>query len=239
MADRRVGPAWADRRERSSAIWINRPMPAGEGHAVDRALALLDALELPREPADFGGDKLFPEVPEGAAALLDQRSSPYYLIHPGAGWGNKRYPPERWAEVARRLKEITWIDTLAVAGPGEIELTERIEAEGQGAVRAIKAPTLPFLAALIRRSVLVLGGDTGPVHLARALGTPVLALMGPTDPATHGPYDLPRQAMALKLPCSYCHQRLEEPRACLLDIEPQDVAERAAAALEGPAPALD
>jgi ADP-heptose:LPS heptosyltransferase len=79
--------------------------------------------------------------------------------------------------------------------------------------------------------VVVLAGDTGPMHLARALETPVMAVLGPTDPATHGPYGRPAQALAHRLPCSFCHQRLESPRACLLGIEPREVAESALALL--------
>jgi len=231
QADRRIGAAWDDRREPSSGIWINQPVVPQGHHVVDRALSLLTALDIPAEPPDFGADKLLADLPIAAAELLDSRTAPFFVIHPGAGWGNKRYPPERWGEVARLLMETSWISTLVVAGPGEIDLAQQVEAASQGAAQAVDAPTLPFLAALLRRAVLVLAGDTGPMHLARALEAPVLAVMGPTDPATHGPYARPSQALAHRLPCSFCHQRLEGPRACLLGIEPQEVAAAATARL--------
>jgi lipopolysaccharide heptosyltransferase I len=97
----------------------------------------------------------------------------------------------------------------------------------------VPAPSLAFLAALLRRSRLVLGGDTGPVHLAHALGVPVLALMGPTDPARHGPYGEPDAALWRRLPCSFCYRRYAETKACLLEIPVRAVVERALRRLEG------
>jgi heptosyltransferase-1 len=86
---------------------------------------------------------------------------------------------------------------------------------------------LPTLAALLRRARLVMGGDSGPTHLAHALGTPVLMLMGPTDPARHGPYGAPERALRKLLPCSFCYRRFDETKACLLDIPAVQVAQRA------------
>jgi heptosyltransferase-1 len=202
--------------------------PTGD-HAVERALSLLAGLDLPREPADFGGEKLF----AGASPWPD---CGFVLIHPGAGWGNKVYPPGRWGEVARRLRA----DGLAVkvaTAPAEQALAAEVERTSGGAAEPVAAPDLPTLGRLLRSAALVLAGDTGPLHLAHALGTPVLALMGPTDPRTHGPYgDLERggrRSLAVVLPCSFCHKRFDATRACLLAIEPRAVAERALEVLAG------
>jgi ADP-heptose:LPS heptosyltransferase len=78
---------------------------------------------------------------------------------------------------------------------------------------------------------LLLGGDTGPLHLAHALGVPVLALHGPTDPQRHGPYGAPERALYQRLPCSFCYRRFTETKACLLEIAPGDVVARSLAAL--------
>ncbi len=109
---------------------------------------------------------------------------------------------------------MTWV---AVA-PGEEALAAEVAEAGQTAVRLVPAADLPTLAALIRRSRLMLGGDTGPTHLARALGTPALMVMGPTDPARHGPYGAPENALFKRLACSFCYQRLPETKACLLEV---------------------
>lgn len=228
LCDRRIGPARVWRREPSSAFWISEPVVPHGTHAVDRALSLLDALGIPPEPADFGGDKIFRHEPPGLDDL-----GPFVLVHPGAGWASKRYPPERWGEVARRLRDATGLPTLVPVARGEEELAAGVEAASAGAARRVPAGDLPTLAALLRRARLVMGGDSGPTHLAHALGTPVLMLMGPTDPARHGPYGAPERAMWKLLPCSFCYRRFDETKACLLEIPADRVAERAETFLNG------
>jgi len=246
LAPRRIGHARAGRREPSSALWLSERVPADGTHAVDRALSLLDALGLPREPADFGGDKLFGgRLPAAAAAVAGPAAArPYVLIHPGAGWGNKAYPPAWWGEAARRLHVATGLRTRVAAAPGEEALAAAVVTAAAGgaseaavglvsapAAEAVAAPDLPALAALLRGAALMLGGDTGPTHLAHALGTPVLMVMGPTDPERHGPYGAPERALFRRLPCSFCYRRFAEAKACLLELPPERLAERAAALL--------
>lgn len=228
LADRRIGYARPYRREPSSAVWISQPVVPRGTHAVDRMLSLLDGLGLPAEPADFGGGKLFRQEPAAARELLEADGEPFVLLHPGAGWANKRYPPAWWGKAARLLRDRTGLPTWVAAAPNEEELGAGVEAASAGAARVVSAPDLPMLAALIRRARLVMGGDSGPTHLAQALGTPVLMLMGPTDPDRHGPYGAPENALYKRLPCSFCYKRLDEPKACLLEIPPRRVAERAA-----------
>jgi heptosyltransferase I len=240
LAPRRVGHARAGRREPSSALWLSERVPVAGTHAVDRALSLLDGLGLPREPADFGGEKLFRAPRQAAAAKggilpAAPSSSPFALLHPGAGWGNKAYPPAWWGEAARRLHAATGVRTRVAAAPGEEQLAAAVVAAaavpGDPAAELVSAPDLPALAALLRGAALVLGGDTGPTHLAHALGTPVLMVMGPTDPERHGPYGAPERTVFRRLPCSFCHQRFGEAKACLLEISPSSLAERAAGLL--------
>jgi lipopolysaccharide heptosyltransferase I len=234
LSDRRIGAARRDRREPSSAVWISEPVVPRGVHAVDRMLSLLDGLGLPPEPADFGPDAIFRgeilpgEHRDAARAVLEPLAEPFVLIHPGAGWPNKIYPPERWGEVARRLREATGLPTLVAMAYGEEKLALAVEAASGGAARAVAAPDLPTLAALLRRARLVLGGDSGPTHLAHALGTPILMVMGPTDPERNGPYGAPERAVWRRLPCSFCHRRFGETKACLWEIPADRVAGRAA-----------
>jgi heptosyltransferase-1 len=227
FADRRVGAARRHRREPSSTLGMTeRVAPAGL-HAVDRALSLLAALGLPAEPADFGGGKLFPVAPPAVRRLLAAERGPFALVHPGAGWANKRYPPARWGEAARLLAAAGGPPTWVAAAPGEEELAAEVAAAAAGAARAVAAPDLPTFAALARRAALVLGGDSGPLHLAHALGAPVLLVMGPTDPERTGPYGAPERALFHRLPCSFCCRRFAEVKACLLEIPAAAVAARA------------
>ena len=222
LADRRIGATRRDRRERSSSLWISEPTPLQGTHVVDRALSLLEGLSISSSKADFDGDKLFPAAqrPHG---LPDR----YFLIHPGAAWANKRYPAALWGEVGRQLEIATGLQGVVVGAPADEPLVRETGHASDGALLELLTPDLPSLAATMRGSDLVLGADTGPVHLAHALGRPVLCLMGPTDPDTHGPYSEPQATLARQLPCSGCYRRFEEPKACLTTIPPGAVTERA------------
>ena len=230
LADRRIGADRRSRREPSSAVWLSETVPPQGVHAVDRALSLLSSLDIPptpTAPADFGGDLLFPTVPEPLQGELAS-AEPFLFLHPGAGWANKRYPPTWWGEVARRLRAETGLPTRVGAAPGEEALAAEVASSSLGAARSVAAPDLPSLAALARGARLVLGGDSGPLHLAHALGAPVLMLLGPTDPERNGPYGAPERALWQRLPCSFCHRRFASAKACLLELSPARVAGRAA-----------
>lgn len=226
LADRRIGAAEKHRREPSSGVWINEPVVPRGTHAVDRMLSLLDGLGVPAAAADFGAAKLFRGGEEGSDR--SDRSVGFALLHPGAGWGNKIYPPVWWGAAVRRLRDETGVATRVAVAPGEERLAAEVVAASGGAAEAVPAGGLPRLAALIRRSALVLGGDSGPTHLAHALGVPILMLMGPTDPLRNGPYGAPDLALWKTLPCSFCHRRFTATKACLLEIPAARVAERAA-----------
>ena len=222
LADRRIGLGRAWRREPSSSIWLSDTVSADAPHSVDRMLAVLSGLDLPPEPARFDGDAL--PAAEPSAALPE---GPFAVVLPGAAWANKRYPPDWWGEVARLLAADPGLPTLVSAGPGEEELGDAIEAAAAGGVRQLPVLGLPELVTLLRRAALVLGGDTGPVHLAHALGSTVCCVMGPTDPQRHGPYGAPERVAVKRLPCSFCHRRLDGVKACLLELPPDVVAARA------------
>ncbi len=238
-APRRLGAARPRRREASSAIWINEPVPASGAHAIDRALAIVAGFGLPVAgegpvatcPVDLGGDKILTRVPEGAAAFLAARKRPFVIIQAGAGWGNKTYPTARWGEVVRRLSQRAEIAVWAPIAPGEEHLARAVVEASGGAARAVEAHAFGFLAALLRASRLVIGGDTGPLHLAHALRTPVLCLIGPTDPERNGPYGATERVIWKRLPCSYCYKRYAEPKACMLNISVEEIVSRALDAL--------
>jgi heptosyltransferase-1 len=229
FASRRIGLARPFRREPSSALWISEGVAPRGPHAVDRMLSVLDALGLPAEPAQFGGDKIFRAAPAEVGEDLAADPEPFVLIHAGAGWANKIYPAAWWGRVAQRIEEETGLPARVAVAQGEEELAAQVVAASAGSARAVPAGDLRTLAALLRRARLVLGGDSGPTHLAHALGTPILMLMGPTDPARHGPYGALDRALWKELPCSFCHQRLDSTKGCLLALHPDRVAERALA----------
>ncbi|MDH3403271.1 MAG: lipopolysaccharide heptosyltransferase I [Acidobacteriota bacterium] len=224
-ADRRIGAARRDRREPSSALWISEPVALVGAHAVDRAMSLLAGLGISDRSVDFGAAAILRGPPAATA-------TPPVLIHPGAGWRNKEYPPERWGRVAGELAAARGLEVGVLAGPGEEELAAEVGRAAGGAARVVPALTLEGLAAHLRGARILLAGDTGPLHLAAALGTPVVCVLGPTDPARNGAYGAPESNVAHPLPCSFCYKRLDAPKACLLAIEPGELVARAGLVLD-------
>jgi heptosyltransferase-1 len=149
---------------------------------------------------------------------------PTVLINPGAGWGAKRWPAERYAEVARVLLN-RGIRVLVNAGPGELALADTIVKKTGGGASFLLC-SVEQLIAITRRISLAIAGDTGPLHLACALGRPVVGIYGPTDPSRNGPYGT--RFKVLRSPESRRdHSRREAPEAGLLTITPEDVLQAA------------
>lgn len=158
------------------------------------------------------------------------RGRPVVLLKPGAGWGAKRWPLDRYATVASALKR-RGFQVLVNAGPGEEPLADSIATESDGAAVPVQC-SLAQLIALTRRIALAIGGDTGPLHLACALGRPVVGIYGPTDPARNGPYGT--RFRVLRSPFSQRdHARRREPETGLLTIAPEDVLHAADELLAG------
>lgn len=182
-----VGFSAGARKEPGSAVLCDRPVePFPGGHVVDRNLALAEAAGVPidrRSPdARFLLDLPSPE----ADAFLAGQPRPYAVFHPGAGRPEKAWGEERFAKLAAALEKeglapvISW-------GPGDEERVRRLAALLPNA-RPVPGLPLAGLARVVAGGSLFVAGDTGPLHLADALGVRTLALFGPTDPARNGPY---------------------------------------------------
>ncbi len=161
-----------------------------------------------------------PEAESWCAAWLAEHvatAQPLAFIAPGAGWGAKRWPPERYAIVTAALIQ-RGFTVLVNAPPREESLAAPIVTAGATPFTA----TLPQLIALARRIAICIAGDTGPLHLACALGRPVIGIYGPTDPSRNGPFGT--RARVLRSPASrrdYTHRDAADPS--LLTIMPEDV----------------
>src|SRR6185503_6982012 len=111
----------------------------------------------------------------------------FVLLNPGGGWANKRWPAESFGRLAARLRE-QGHRPLVTFGPGEEALADEVvRASGDAAVRGFGTTLLEFVE-LARRARLVVAADTGPLHIACAVGVPVVGIYGPTDPARNGPF---------------------------------------------------
>jgi heptosyltransferase-1 len=202
-ASRVVGAAAAARREPLSSMLAHerRAVPETAVHVIDKNLALLGALGI-----DAIGTREFPLPPLPAAPHPTTAAEPMVLLNPGGGWDSKLWPAEAYGGLARRLRTrglcpvVTW-------GPGENERAQRVVAASDGAAVLAPPTTLLEYAALAREARLVVAADTGPLHLACALGTPVVGLFGPTDPARNGPFS-PSDVVVRRTPaCAPCHRR--------------------------------
>jgi heptosyltransferase-1 len=174
-------------REKPAGLFINHPVAIDQSrHVVEWNLQLASAvagrpLSMPAvDFTKFVGQAIVPVgqaiLPVQGADRQDRLSS--IVVLPGAGKANKQWPPERFGELARRLGR----PAIAAWGPNERALAERTGLE-------LAPPTdLRQLAAILKDATLVIGGDTGPLHLAAALGTRVIGLYGPTKAARNGPY---------------------------------------------------
>ena len=213
---RRIGDR--NPRERQASWLYTEPVATQAEHVIDRACELASAIAA--DPLEICA----PRLPVDAAAeawcdtLLQEKSS-FALIHPGAGWGAKRWPPERYRAVADWLAQ-KGMPVFVNTGPGEEMLADAVAA-GNSRVQALQS-SLAELIALTRRASLVIGGDTGPLHLACAAGCPVVGIYGPTDPARNGPYRFPGGAECTVLRSTESrrdHRRLPDPEAGLLQID--------------------
>jgi heptosyltransferase I len=163
-----------------------------------------------------------PTDPDAEAWACEQLQSgePIILVNPGAGWGAKRWPADRYAEVARALLN-RGFRVLVNAGPGELALADSIINKTGGGASLLLC-SVEQLIAITRRVSLAIAGDTGPLHLACALGRPVVGIYGPTDPSRNGPYGT--RFKVLRNPVSRRdHSRREAPEAGLLTITADDV----------------
>jgi heptosyltransferase-1 len=175
---------YADPRESFAARLYARKLTRQGVHVVDQGAALLGAAcGLPLTP-------VAPELPhtqwadDWAAELIGDRK--VCVLAPRAGWRAKQWPIERFGLLAREMKARGYV-CLVNAPRKDDSLAAEVVAHSKGTAEVVVC-NVTGLIALIRKASLLVGGDSGPTHLAAALGVPLVALFGPTDPARNGPW---------------------------------------------------
>lgn len=210
-----------------------------------RVVALLTGVDA--EPDHWTPDRSLGFTgPDASSAARQQRveaglapDEPYVLLHPGAGAPVKWWTAEQWATVVQRLHCRLGLRTLVVAGASEQHLIPPIVRRADGLAVALRTiPNLDLLAALMHGARLVLGVDSGPLHLAAALDVPSVRLYGPIDPLIYGPWADRRRHrwVASELLCAPCDRlhwdRLDLPwHPCVRRLAPERVVEAAISAL--------
>jgi heptosyltransferase-1 len=192
-----------------------------ERHVVYTNLGVLHALDIPFDAPEFPLDDVESTV---AAHVEQQTGGRYAILNPGAAWPNKRWPPARLAAVAVELRARYGLPSVAVWGPGEELLAREVVDGSSGAALLSPKTTIADVVALARGASLYLSGDTGPAHIAAAVGTPIVGLYGPTRPSRNGPW-APDDVTVSRADVCQCHHlrhcRLQT--MCLEDIQVNEV----------------
>ncbi|MBI3403019.1 MAG: glycosyltransferase family 9 protein [Acidobacteria bacterium] len=195
---------------------------AGETrHVVELNLLLLGPLGVSVAKPEFPIEAVDSDVARWAG---EQSKGRYALVNPGAAWPNKRWPPERLAAVASALRDRHGLTSIVLWGSGEEALAQAVVDAAHGAAVLSPTTTIGDLVALSRGAAIMISGDTGPTHIASAVGTPLVGLYGPTRPARNGPLS-PRDVAVSRDAICKCHhlRRCTLDRMCLLDIQVDEV----------------
>jgi lipopolysaccharide heptosyltransferase I len=208
-APRRIGKAGEDGREFSR--WLHNELTtAGGNHVIEHYVEMLRPLGIEASSVRFD----FPE--HAHAALAAERfmhtsgfaPRGFAVLNPGAGWPSKIWPAERYGELARCLFKAHGLPSVAVwGGAGELQLAERIVAASSGHARLAPPTSMTELGALCRRAALFVGSDTGPMHLAAAVGTPTISLHGPSRADWCGAYGPQNERLQVRYESGSSRQR--------------------------------
>jgi ADP-heptose:LPS heptosyltransferase len=210
----------------ASAFYTEKIDPGNAVHIIARNMALARAVGF-----------VTPEIRLPLAAgdnMVSQRTN-VAVMNPGAGWPNKQWHPARFGQLASAIRQRHGLRSVVTWGPGEESLAHAVVQASDGAAEAAPATSLASLMALLRSATVVVSGDTGPIHLAAAAGTPVVGIYGPTDPRRNGPWS-PLDETVSRFDTCVCHHKRRCHRAsrCLDDIEMDDVFRAVSARLGKP-----
>ncbi len=215
----------AQPRETPASLWYTHPVIPRGVHVIEQNLSIAEEVV----GRQLAAPKVrLPEDREAESRLIEQFPAlvkgNFAIVNPGAGWGAKRWPAERYGLVARALADCG-VQSVVNYGPGEEDLARDADAASGGTAKAVRC-SISELISLTHRAKLFIGGDTGPLHLAAALGVPVVAIFGPTDPARNGPYGT--RSIVLRNPASETsHARKAQPDEGMLEITVDAVVEAA------------
>jgi predicted lipopolysaccharide heptosyltransferase III len=179
-------------------------------HAVNYHLEMLQDIGC---KLDHHGPRLYPSDHDRSVAdrgLFDKglpKNSPFAVIHPGSRWWFKSWPPEKFSDLAKRIHGSLGYSVIVVGGPKDVKAADEIVLACGSWVKSLAGQiSLLQLAALVQRALLFVGNDAGPMHIAAAMGTPVVALFGPTDPQVWGPWGAGHEVIWKQMDCNPCWQ---------------------------------
>ena len=212
---------------------VSRPVvgPNANGHIVERYLDVVRELGCQVNKVVFPME-ISPRDQQAAEGAMQQAGirmeNPYVVLAVGANWPNKRWPTRYYAKLSDWLYDRKIIPVIIGGGMLDSTLAGEIDAEAEiPPIILVGKTTLKQLAHVIKNAKAVVGGDTGPVHLAAGLGVPTVMVMGPTDANRNGPYGQLENAIEANRPCKYCWKRAcPKGLECLSVIHPEAVEEK-------------
>lgn len=184
-----------------SNLFLNRKVAYQRDHAVRENLRLISADAAANPPSQIN----YPVFEDARIAIHDlfhenriNRQNPFFVLHVGSGSPIKNWDDEKWAKVADAIADGLGGTAILTGSPAERATAERIASHMKNPAAILAGATdLPGLAALLSEAKLTLGSDSGPLHLAAAVGTPTVALFGPADPAEFSPWGNPERQRVL------------------------------------------
>jgi len=215
-------------REYPSHWFYNRtqPKPQGQFHVLqlNRMLAGLTGAVPVSAPLEFC-------VPDNDSRLVEsmlrkEQLTDYVVINPGGGWSTKRWCLQKYGDLTKKIAVELGLPVVLTTGPGEETYYQAIadHCSDCGGVRLHHFPvSFLQLIPLYQKAHLIVGGDTGPFHLACALGAPVVGIFGPTSPVRNGPWRSEDEVVAHTLPCSFCYGRSCATKNECMDISVDEV----------------
>ncbi len=181
--------------------------PHGQFHVIELN-RMLAAMAGAAPAAAFPDFRISEEDVRLVEFLLQKEAlANFVLMNPGGGWPTKRWSPQRYGELSDRIAVELGLPVAVATGPGEETYYRAIAAGCRDSLPRHFPVSFLQLVPLMRKARLVIGGDTGPFHLACALGTPVVGIFGPTSPVRNGPWRSDDEIVARRLPCSFCYGR--------------------------------
>jgi heptosyltransferase-1 len=214
-------------RERAARFFYSETAGDEAPHVIDKNLSMLKAIGVRMPDVEFPLEDRSPHVVVEARWRLGiAEGNRFALLNPGAAWPNKRWPPVYFGEVSRELAKRHNLRSLVLWGPGEEQIAGAVAAASDNTAAVSPPTTIADIVSLTKAAALMISGDTGPMHIAGASGTPLVGVFGPTDPQRNGPWSDDDLVVSRYRSC-VCHyqRRCRIPGWCLLDISPREVME--------------
>jgi heptosyltransferase-1 len=216
----RIG--FTEAREGSIVFYTHKVEGGKNIHAVDRYLKIAAFLGCPINDVSFPLplDNQLSSSIFHPSSLIHHPSGSYAVIIPGARWKTKIWSPEKFGELSSKLSIIS----IIVGSKSDVDTANKIVNLSHGKAQSLAGKTtLKELTEVIRHARFVISNDSGPMHIASALGVPVFAIFGPTDPVRTGPYEIGHTVIKEDIPCSPCFKRKCNDMKCMNSLSVEKV----------------